>query len=396
MLGILRNLRQPAVAPDDATSPVARVAASGDDANDVAPVLDALRFVLALYGRHAVDTDTLEAEALRRELEQWVKHATIGAPSPASGSDRPAGAMRDRDWKGLVQRFGVIRRDEHDFVVRSMGDLRESVWAFVSAVHKVVVDDHSEGKKASEQLDRLRAAVEDPSTERLRKETLAVTASLESMMMERRQRHRQQFTALARQLKTTASELETARREVSLDALTGLPNRKAFDDQLARSVEFFSLIGRAASLMIVDVDSFKGLNDSFGHAYGDESLRLVGRALARTFLRKADFVCRLGGDEFAAILQETPREAAVDVGLRLQRTLRGLQEALPENACRSMFTLSIGVAELEFSDTPQAWFERADQTLYRAKSEGRDRVVAAARTEAVRAQDADAELVESL
>jgi len=338
-------------------------------------VLDSVGVLLQLYGKYAFDTDTSSAAEARATSHSWMLHATMGAPRPGATDSRPAGGVLYRDWKGLTQYFGGARRDESEYVGRALGDLRDSVWAFVSALHQLVLEEHEEGRIATEHFARVKAAVAGNSTEQLKRETVAAISVMENLMIARRDRQRQQFTVLAEKLKSIGRELEDARRESALDSLTQLPNRRAFDDYITRSIELHSLLGQPATLLMIDVDNFKHINDTFGHPIGDEALRQVGRALARTFLRRVDFVCRFGGDEFGVILQETGHEGALALAEKLRRAMSDVLAAQPDAEPRLDYTLSIGIAELQLGDDATSWTQRADAALYSAKRAGRDQVV---------------------
>lgn len=340
-------------------------------------VLDSLGAMLQLYGKTAFDTDSMSAGDARALVHAWMLHATMGAPRPGATDARPAGGVIYRDWKGLLQFFGGMRHDEATYVNRALGDFRDSIWAFVSALHQLVLEEHEEGRIANEHFSRVKTAVSGNSTEQIKRETLAAISVMEGLMVARRDRQQQQFTLLADKLKSLGRELEDARRESALDPLTHLPNRRSFDDYVTRSIELHSLLGQPACLMMVDVDNFKHINDEFGHPVGDEALRLVARALSRTFLRRVDFVCRFGGDEFAVILQETAYDGAATLGEKLRRTMRDVQAAGQESGHDLDFTLSVGIAELQLGDDARSWAERADAALYCAKRSGRDQVAQA-------------------
>lgn len=340
-------------------------------------ILDSIGTLLQLYGKHSFDTDSASASTLRATVHAWMLHATIGAPRPGATDQRPGGGVLSRDWKGLAQFFGSARRDESEYVGRALGDLKQSIWAFVSALHQLVLEEHEEGRIASEHFARVKAAVAGSSTEVLKRETVAAIAVMEQLMATRAERQRQQFTSLAEKMKGIGRELEDARRESSLDPLTRLPNRRSFDDYITRSIELHSLLSQPASLMMIDVDNFKEINDTYGHTVGDEALRLVARALARTFLRRVDFVCRYGGDEFGVILQETGHQGASALGEKLRRALRDVLASQPPSGARLDFTLSIGIAELQLGEDAVSWTQRSDTALYGAKRAGRDQIVTA-------------------
>ncbi len=159
------------------------------------------------------------------------------------------------------------------------------------------------------------------------------------------------------------------------DALTGLANRRQVEASI--EVEFQRCVrsGRPASLLMVDLDSFKAINDRLGHGFGDEVLRRVALAI-RGCVREIDVAARLGGDEFLVLLPETEEGAAVYVAARIRAAVSAqLFERAPELHC----TASIGVAEIAPGDSGALdGVERADLALYRAKAEGRDCVRVAA------------------
>jgi len=385
-----RNGASP-VAPPPA-APAESVEEKSSDSKETGIVLDALGSLLQQYGKYAFDTDSRSADEIRRLVHAWMLHATMGAPRPDQVDDRPSAGVFYRDWKGLSHFVTETRRDESKYVVRALDDMRSVVWAFVAAIHQVVVEEHEESRIAGDHLGRMKVAVASNSTDLIKREALAVVSVMEQLMEHRKERQRQQFAVLADKLKHLGRELEDARRESTLDPLTGLANRKAFDEYITRSIELHSLLGQPATLMMIDVDNFKAINDAYGHPAGDLALRQVANVLSKTFLRRVDFVCRYGGDEFAVILQETKLGNAQLLAERLRRQVQemrplegiaqGGDAAAPdgeeERSELPQLTLSIGVAELIVGDDAVAWVKRADGALYQSKRSGRDTVSAAA------------------
>lgn len=159
-------------------------------------------------------------------------------------------------------------------------------------------------------------------------------------------------------------------RETITDSLTGAFNRRHLDAMLAEAVERHRRTGAPASMMLMDIDHFKGINDRYGHGTGDDALKgLV--ALVRSRRRKLDMLFRQGGEEFVLLLPGTPVAEA-----------RRLAEALRESIAHATIvrgetvTVSIGVGEVQARDHADSWLLRVDQALYRAKEEGRNRVIA--------------------
>lgn len=162
-----------------------------------------------------------------------------------------------------------------------------------------------------------------------------------------------------------------------VDALTGLPNRRQFDEALRRELVRARRSGQGLALLMIDIDSFKLLNDSLGHQAGDERLRDVAEALQACAARATDVVARYGGEEFAAILPGASPSEALAVAEAMRAGVEEL--ALPSPALNGRVTVSIGAARLTEieSDAGQRLMERADAALYDSKRGGRNRVTAA-------------------
>ena len=166
------------------------------------------------------------------------------------------------------------------------------------------------------------------------------------------------------------------RRDATIDPLTGALNRRDFLAKGSAEITRAKRYGRACTLLMLDIDHFKEVNDRYGHQAGDEALRRF-TATSKEMLRENDIFGRIGGEEFAIILPETTLDGARKLAERLRRRVSELEIASGEQ--RFAFTVSIGVAELAESDNDiDLFLKRADQALYTAKKRGRDRVVVAA------------------
>lgn len=179
------------------------------------------------------------------------------------------------------------------------------------------------------------------------------------------------FSFLALYLAESGNRLH---KETRLDSLTGLPNRRAMEERAAGLVGAAQRTGTPLALLMMDLDAFKLLNDTWGHAVGDRALRAVGDVLLAADQDKGNTVARLGGEEFAMLL---PRHSPVEAqafGEHLRSAIAGV--VVLEGSRRVSLTVSIGVAAWQPGEP--SWSEmlrRADAALYRAKREGRNRVV---------------------
>ena len=161
----------------------------------------------------------------------------------------------------------------------------------------------------------------------------------------------------------------------SLDGLTGIPNRRHFDLTLEKEWHRCQRNQQVLSLIVADVDFFKRYNDSLGHAAGDRVLQNVAAVLRQGARRPGDLVARYGGEEFVLLLPDTAVAHGVDILQRLQRELT--QRFFLANNDKVLITFSAGVAQVHASETGMAALQRADQAMYLAKRNGKNRVIAA-------------------
>jgi len=160
------------------------------------------------------------------------------------------------------------------------------------------------------------------------------------------------------------------------DALTGLYNRRYMESHVGALVEQAAARGKPLTVLVLDIDYFKAINDSHGHDAGDDVLREFATRVKKS-IRGIDLACRLGGEEFVVVMPETDMAVAALVAERIRRRIAGEPFAIDSGAKAIDVTLSIGLAALGApGDTGATILKRADQALYRAKRDGRNRVVA--------------------
>jgi diguanylate cyclase (GGDEF)-like protein len=172
-----------------------------------------------------------------------------------------------------------------------------------------------------------------------------------------------------------ARHFERARNLANVDGLTGIYNRRYFEQRILEELERSVRYNGSMALLMIDIDHFKKLNDEFGHLLGDEVLRQVS-SIFEQHLRKLDVVCRYGGEEFAILVPETPGSRATAVAEKLRKIIESWNfPGVPRPV-----TISIGVAEFPTDGrTRDELMKAADDALYSAKQQGRNRVVAAQR-----------------
>ena len=172
------------------------------------------------------------------------------------------------------------------------------------------------------------------------------------------------------------TRLEETVEMAILDPLTALHNRRYMTSHLKTLFEESSQRGKPLSVLLLDIDYFKAVNDSYGHDAGDSVLREFAARVRRN-IRGIDLACRLGGEEFVVVMPDTDLAKAYLVGERLRQCIAAAPFYAGERIGTLEVTASVGVAALEFADdTPELILKRADQALYRAKRDGRNRIVA--------------------
>jgi len=171
----------------------------------------------------------------------------------------------------------------------------------------------------------------------------------------------------------TAALLAQLEQEAMTDPLTALPNRRAYDAELARVAARSRRNKSPISVGVADIDHFKNVNDTYGHPVGDVVLCEVSKAIERA-ARGTDFVASTGGEEFGMLLPDTAIEMAGVVAERMRKAVEETSVTTPDGACIRV-TISIGLAPLAPDAAPDAALASADAALYQAKNQGRNRVV---------------------
>ncbi|RTL97763.1 MAG: GGDEF domain-containing protein [Hyphomicrobiales bacterium] len=166
---------------------------------------------------------------------------------------------------------------------------------------------------------------------------------------------------------------QTLEQAALTDGLTGMQNRRYFDDALREYLQEFRRIDRPVGLMILDLDHFKQVNDTHGHDVGDEVLRAVATCL-RGMTRYHDVVARLGGEEFAVVTPNMDVELLARFAERIRKAIANL--SIMSGNVRLKVTTSVGLAVWDHKESAEDFYRRADRHLYEAKKQGRNRVCA--------------------
>jgi diguanylate cyclase (GGDEF)-like protein len=347
---------------------MAKAAQSKLDSDHQYLALDTVADMLRACGDNAFDTHVHKAVDVRARAEAWLRHLLTGGPHPESGR------TTDRDFVGVRRFVRELRTNELAYVRTALTDMRALISTVFVNIERALLADGEGDKQMKASIAKLREISQRASLDELRREVQSVTVELSSLIGSREKRRNQELADLGTELRQLHGRLEETRRSAETDTLTGVHNRRAFDAFLERVVEFDGVTGAPVSLLMIDVDNFKRLNDTFGHLVGDEALTAIGRALSRAFLRKCDFVSRYGGEEFAVIVRDTNAIEARRMAERARQAIGTLKvDGYPDVE----LSVSIGVASLAIPEAKLAWLKRADDALLEAKRAGKNCCVVA-------------------
>lgn len=341
-------------------------------------VLDTMAGMLRAYGSYGFDIEAMEAVELERRCKAWARHILTGTPAPMDeeepGEEEKAGpvAIDQRLWTDLQRFFRTHRRDEQAAVNGSAEGMRGLISELASGLRSAISDDSAKDDMVSRELAALNTAVQGNSLDEIRAQLTRTVEMTSRVIQERQLRYEAQLQSMGQRVSNLRADLVAVREKVNLDALTRLHNRGAFDEILARQIEFSFLSSQPVALMMIDLDNFKLINDTYGHPAGDLVLQTVANATVRVFPRRSDFIARYGGEEFVMMLVDVKPDDLAALGERMLEAVRNLDIDYQNNSIR--LTCSAGIAISTQQDTAETLLSRADQALYMAKRAGRDRV----------------------
>jgi len=281
------------------------------------------------------------------------------------------GALEKEDAVALFQRFFGVGGET------LIEDIRSELVAMVAQVIGSLVDIAGKtsltNKAIAAHIDHL-ADTSKPS--QVLTAATAILAETREFVTESRQFEAELLESVE-EMHKLKQELSNAKREASIDGLTGLYNRRSFDRRLHELIDAADGLDDGFCLLFLDIDRFKRVNDSYGHMVGDKVLSEFGRQIGK-LTRRSDFLARYGGEEFAILLPATRITNAFTVAENIRNTLQLVR--LRRSSSRESLgavTVSVGVACFRIGENADELIERCDKALYRAKSLGRNRTVLA-------------------
>ena len=357
-----RETPHPVAAP---TAPRASDASAHDPDNTA--VLDCLGAVLKCWSQHPIPLPDEQGGDAARLIETWQRHAILGTPIPGVHAPEAAsGTIRDRDWKSLTSLTNARRRAEAATAGEQLGDLRRVVWDTVTSLVRVAGADAVADIAVEQQLARLRVSAQRGDPVALMRELPEALRMITEAIETRQQRAIHERTLMADRVASLGRALSDAEDSARTDPLTGVGNRLRFTEATERALAMMILSGSDVSLLSIDLDGLKVINDTLGHAAGDVAITAVAKACSIVCTRATDVVCRIGGDEFAVVMLNTDAKTAAMLAERLEKRLNETPVTLCDGITR-LVTAAVGGASAHPGETVEQWVGRADERLYNAK-----------------------------
>ncbi len=392
---LLRQVHWPDRCAAQAESLLSRWPESGADSAEMVDAVSAL-IMQALPERRGADDGLVESVVniflQRLDLGAELHGRAEQLRSAAEGRDVPAALSETMSSLAdlIAERLSRLQRQRNDLegfldgLGARLGDVAQQIEGFASSNTSSLEDARELSANMHEQVQGLSSQVSDAhSLEQLK---LSVHGRLNKLLERvndyctreetRNQELEEQVEALSGRLQALESEgqelrtlLTVEHEAATTDALTSVPNRSAYDMRIDQEFRRWQRAGGALSLVVLDIDHFKRINDAYGHRAGDKALTMLAQVL-RAKVRDSDFFGRYGGEEFALILPGTPLPAALAVAEKLREA--ATLAPFHHRGARVQLTLSGGIASFREGDEPNGVFERADRALYRAKQNGRN------------------------
>lgn len=323
-----------------------------------------LLYIIDTLNKHLFEIDSHSIRKTRENLDNFAKE--ILQPSAEKLSDV---LFRFRQF------YSKYRIDESAYFEKTIEDFKTIVWDFVDQLSEDLAFDMKNDQTLNEKLMQLKEAVEANSISDLKNQSRQFIDSYIDFQSRKENRNKKKVAFIEKNLTTVKKKLVEANHNLHRDHLTQAFNRKSFDEQINQIWKMANANKKPASLMILDIDHFKKINDTYGHDMGDFVLVECVKLLQGLYSRESDFVARIGGEEFAILLPDYRLEHAADKAFKTLEQVR--KEVFVKHGMELRFTISIGVAQLGQEEDVKQWIKRADLALYESKNTGRNKLTLA-------------------
>ena len=323
-----------------------------------------LIYMIDVYNKHLFEVEKHSIRKVREKLDNMAK--SLVDPDPK---------QTEKTLFELRQFFSSYRIDEYSYVQNTFDDFKRIVWDFADQLSEDIQFENNKEKHLETNLKDLKEAVEANSIDILRLKSREFINSYVEYQSQKNELRKKRIASTKRNLDTVKKQLMEANNNLNVDHLTSASNRKSFDEYLKKVAQINKLNGGHVSIIMIDIDFFKKINDSYGHDIGDFVLKECVNMLKQVFNKENEMVARIGGEEFVVVLPNHSAEHAVVRAEEAQKRIRN--EAFIQGKIDIRFTVSMGIAQLFDNETVSDWLKRADLALYQSKNSGRNKYTVA-------------------
>lgn len=315
----------------------------------------------------ALDITELQSERFKQDVDELGEHIKT----------QPRPKRLELDFERYKEKFRTFIEHQNSYLKDRELELRDIINLLTKAMASLNVENLEFYQRVYDQSEKM---IEITRLDDIKKIKAALKQEVDRMRETvdlKRDQERRQFQKLAGQVDTLRQELETAKNKSMTDGLTGVYNRQAFDDYLKDTIERSQVMKTDFTLLMMDLDDFKTINDTYGHLIGDRVL-VAFATKCRNAIRGDDFIARYGGEEFAIILPGASLRNALKKARLICETVAAARYSTDTGHTDSYLsmTVSIGVAAYKKGDDSVTLIARADKALYDAKKSGKNRAVA--------------------
>lgn len=328
--------------------------------------LQSIRILLVFIKRFSLDIKEIDSERLKKGIDELTEKYE------SEEKTRRVERLFEKQKKAMIVYIDRLKKYLQD----RENEFRDIIDLLTKAMVGFNVENQGFYERIYGQAEKIERITELDDIKKIRNALTHEVEEMRGIVNEKQDRDRKQMDTLSVQVHSLKRELEKAKKESLVDGLTGVYNRKAFDDYIKDKIEANMVRKFPFSLLMLDIDDFKKINDTYGHHVGDRVLIACARKFSEP-IRKDDFVARYGGEEFVIVLPKASLRGAAKKARAICKAVAESRYVVDEWEEENVLavTVSIGVSAYRKGDTAATLTERADQALYVAKQTGKNRVV---------------------
>lgn len=319
-----------------------------------------LIYMIDVYNKHLFEVEKHNIRKVREKLDTMAKNLVNPDPKET-----------EKTLFEIRQFFSSYRIDEYSYVQNTFDDFKRIVWDFADQLSEDMQFESNKEKQLGTHLKDLKEAVEANSIESLRAKSREFINSYVEYQTQKNELRNKRIQSTKKNLDVVKKQLMEANNSLNVDHLTSASNRKSFDEYIKKIAQMNSINKLPVSIIMLDIDFFKKINDSYGHDIGDFVLQECVKTLKQVFHKEDEMVARIGGEEFVVVLPNHSIEHAVIRAEEAQKLIRN--EAFIQGNIDIRFTVSMGIAQLFEDESASDWLKRADLALYQSKNSGRNK-----------------------